>query len=162
MVCLVWKRRSVLSLRIREIESLTVKTRNSVKAPSFHCMKLPWVILNGLILPLVRAVRKMLILSQQACGDVIRGGGKRTIIPACWHAGIISSKLAQNTFSSCSFVYTSPQLSTKMTTRGTSISHNSKMTLFKLWTESRWAPVVSELKQKRQSKCNTLHVLSCM
>ncbi len=128
--------------------SLSNQGRNLVTAPSFHHTKLPWVILNGLILLLVHAARKMSFPSQQACNDIIRQEGRKQsfllvdmLVPSLlnWHR--TSSLLA--------VLFTHPQSSMKTTTLGTSIAHNNKMTLFKLWTGSVWTPVVKELKQKR-------------
>lgn len=115
---------------LRNCESLCHQGRNLVTAPSFHHTKNPWVILNGLNLLLVHAVRKVLFPSQQACSDVIREEGREQSFllvdmlvssPLNWHK--TSSPLA--------VLFTHPQSSMKMTTWGTSITHN-KMTLFKL------------------------------
>lgn len=128
--------------------SLSNQGRNLVTAPSFHHTNFPWVILNWLILLLVHAARKMSFPSQQACSDIIRQEGRKQsfllvdmLVPSLlnWHR--TSSLLA--------VLFTHPQSSMKTTTWGTSIAHNNKMTLFKLWTGSVWTPVVNELKQKR-------------
>jgi len=128
--------------------SLSNQGRNLVTAPCFHHTKLPRVILNGLILLLVRVVRKMLFPSQQACSDVIREEGREQSFLL---VDILALSLLNRhrTSSLRAVLFTHQQSCTKMTVWGTSITHKNKMTLFKLWTGSVWTPVVNELKQKR-------------